>query len=110
MPKLECGWHLIELLFEIGPTKPAGMGGQIGIDEADLFAWQANQGIALSSWEAKTIRQLSREYAAMLVEGASPNCPAPYVSSGEISEEQREKIADAMSNWADKLNRTKQQI
>lgn len=110
MPEIEAGGHLLEVLFEIGPTKPAGMGGQIGIDEADLLAWQFNQGVELSSWESKTVRLLSREYAAMLFEASSPTCPAPYLPNGQLSDARREKIADAMSSWADKLNKTKRQV
>ena len=107
MPPIGAEAYLIEILFEIGPTKPAGMGGQVGIDEADLIAWQQNQQVRLSPWECRTIRMLSREYAGMLFEASKPDCPQPYVARLKISEEQRDKIADAMSNWADKLNKTK---
>lgn len=110
LPEIDAGGHLLEILFEIGPTKPAGMGGQIGIDEADLYAWQCNQGIGLTAWETKAIRQLSREYAAMLVDATSPNCPAPYMAKSQISDDQRDRIAKAMSSWADKLNKTKRHV
>jgi hypothetical protein len=40
----------------------------------------------------------------MLAEASDPACPAPYVPEKYINEEKRKKIADAMNNWADKLN------
>lgn len=107
MPKIGAGAYLIEILFEIGPTKPAGMGGQIGIDDLDLVAWQQNQQVMLSPWECQTIRSLSRDYAAMLFEASKPDCAAPYVAKVQITDEQRAKIAEAMGSWADKLNKAK---
>ncbi|CAB5187094.1 hypothetical protein UFOVP166_2 [uncultured Caudovirales phage] len=104
MPPIEAGGYLLEILFEVGPTKPAGMAGQVGIDEIDLLAWQTNQDIRLTGWEARTIRLLSREYASMLVEASDQHCPPPWVATVVITEDQRDKIADAMSAWADRLN------
>lgn len=104
MPPVEAGGYLLEILFEVGPTKPAGMAGQVGIDEIDLLAWQTNQDIRLTGWEARTIRLMSREYAAMLVEASDPNCPAPWAAKVAITEDQKDRISDAMSAWADNLN------
>ena len=33
MPPLDGGMHLINIMLEIGPTKVAGMGGVVGIDD-----------------------------------------------------------------------------
>lgn len=107
MPPLGAEAYLIEILFEIGPTKPAGMGGQIGIDETDLVAWQQNQRANLKPWECRTIRLLSREYAGMLFEASKPDCPQPFVAKLKLSDEQRAKISEAMGSWADKLNKAK---
>jgi hypothetical protein len=107
MPQLRAGEYLIELLYEIGPVKPAGMGVSSSIDETDLLAWQANQSVSLLPWESKMIRVLSREYASMLAEASSPSCPAPYIASLEVSPEARDSIYDVMSSWADKLNSAK---
>lgn len=104
MPRIAAGSYLIEILFEIGPAKPAGMSSQIGIDEVDLAAWMANQNVKLKPWECKAIRQLSREYAAMLVEAAEPNCPPPWADKAMFTDEHRAKIASAMSSWADRIN------
>ncbi|NBT33779.1 MAG: hypothetical protein EBT13_18260 [Rhodobacteraceae bacterium] len=104
MPPVHAGGYLLEILFEVGPAKAAGMAGQVGIDETDLMAWQANQNVRLSPWEARTIRLLSREYAGMLAEASDPQCPPPWVPEAAISVQKRDAIADAMSDWADKLN------
>lgn len=107
LPPLTYGAYLIQILFEIGPVKPAGMGGTVAIDEHDLYAWQYNQGVDLTAWEARTIRNLSREYSYMLSQASDAACPPPWVPEEFINSEKRKKIADAMANWADKLNQQK---
>ena len=104
MPPLLGGAYLVEILFEVGPAKPIGMGGNTAIDEVDLAAWMSNQGVTLMPWEAKTVRQLSREYAAMLSEAVEPNTPAPWHDPIVMTPERRDKISKAMSDWANRIN------
>ena len=104
MPRIEAGAHLLEILFEVGPAKPSGMGGQIGIDEVDLVAWQYNQGISLTPWEAKAVRTLSKEYAYMLSQASDAHCPPPWVDPYILTYEQQQKISEAMASWADNIN------
>ena len=104
MPPLTGGAYLIEILFEVGPSKPVGMGGSVGIDEIDLAAWMSNQNVQLTPWEAQTIRRLSHEYAAMLSISSEPNTPAPWSSPQAITDEMREKISNAMSDWGNRIN------
>lgn len=104
MPPLAAGHHLLELLFEIGPTKPAGMGGQVGIDETDLLAWQSNQGIGLTAWECRTIRALSRDYASMLADATDRTCAAPYVPAPSQSPEIKKRISQSVESWLDNLD------
>ena len=104
VPPLGGAAYLIEILFEVGPSKPIGMGGSAPIDDVDLAAWMANQNVRLKPWEAQTIRKISREYAAMLSEAVEPNTPPPWVDPDLLNQERREKIAKAMSNWADNIN------
>lgn len=104
MPPLLGGAYLVEILFEVGPAKPIGMGGSVAIDEVDLAAWMANQCVTLTPWEAKAVRQLSREYAAMLAEAAEPNTPPPWLDPAIMTAERREKISKAMSDWANRIN------
>lgn len=104
MPPLGAGAYLIEILFEVGPSLPTGMGGHRPIGELDLAAWMFNQGVSLSPWESRAIRQVSREYAAMLSEAVEPNTPPPWVDPNIMSQERRDKIAKAMSDWANRIN------
>jgi len=104
MPPVHAGGYLLEILFEVGPTKAAGMAGQVGIDETDLLAWQVNQQIALRPWETRAIRILSREYASMLADASDPRCPSPWTPPVPITAEKRDAIADAMAQWADNVN------
>jgi hypothetical protein len=104
MPPVLGGAYLIEILFEVGPAKPMGMGGNIAIDEIDLAAWMSNQNVQLTPWEARTIRTLSHEYAAMLSAGSEPNTPAPWSNVEIITDEMREKISNAMSDWSNRIN------
>jgi hypothetical protein len=108
MPPLDGGMHLINIMLEIGPTKVAGMGGVVGIDELDIAAWQFNSGISLTAWEAQTIRSLSQVYAAASMNGREASALPPYTPPAEeLKEEQRQRISNAMSDWADKFNATK---
>lgn len=104
MPPLGAGAYLVEILFEVGPSRPTGMGGHTPISDLELAAWMANQHVSLNPWEAKTVRQLSREYAAMLSEAVEPNTPPPWVDPNIMTEERRAKIAKAMSDWANAIN------
>lgn len=105
MPPLEGGAYIAQILFDVGPARSGGMGGLIPIEEVDLAAWQSNRDLRLSGWEAKTIRRLSAAYAAETSVASKPNALAPYTPSKELmSVDQREKIAKAMGDWADKLN------
>lgn len=104
MPPLCAGHYLIEILFEAGPTKPAGMGGVVALDDLDLLAWQINQGMTLSAWECRTVRHLAREYAAMLVEARDPNYPPPYIEGPPRTADARRKITSSVVSWLDKLD------
>ena len=104
LPPVHAGHYLMNVLFEVGPVKPMPMSSPVAIDEIDLLAYQINRDIALSGWEAQVIRELSREYAAMLSEASAANCPAPYFASETMNDERRRKIAQGMSDFANKLN------
>lgn len=92
------------MLFDVGPVKAMPMSSPVAIEELDLLAYQANRQITLSPWEAQTIRELSREYAAMLAEASAANCPAPYFPSQTMDDERRQKVSEGMRDFANKLN------
>lgn len=84
LPPVDEGGHLLDVLFQIGPVVATGFGAA-PISELELAAWQFNQHTRLEPWECAIIRQLSREYAAMLSEATNPNCPAPYTVDADAA-------------------------
>jgi hypothetical protein len=56
------------------------------ISEQELAAWQANSGIELDAWEARTIRRLSKAYLAQRYAAEKPNCPQPYLGTEDDQE------------------------
>lgn len=105
MPPLDGGAYLVNILFDIGPATPKGMGGLVSITELEISAWQQNRGLRLSCWEAKTIKRLSQIYAGAANEARDPKATAPYIPARtQITREQHERISAAMSAWADKIN------
>jgi hypothetical protein len=81
MPECDAA-HIVAYLFEIGPTLAGGMG-EVPVPESEIESWQRNTGIELQSWEARTVKRLSREYLSESQAATEPNraCPwpdAPY--------------------------------
>jgi hypothetical protein len=60
----------------------------------DLIAWQSQTGIALQPWEARIIRQASREYVSQMAEAMKPECPPP----GKVIEKDPLKLAKHIKN------------
>lgn len=106
LPPIEAGHHLLEVLFEVGPTIVVGMGGLAAIPEAELLAWQLNHDEVLTPWEVSTIRALSAAYAGEAMAARDPKQPPPYRAPAPavMPSEERQRIADAMTRWADNLN------
>ena len=105
LPPVSGGAHLIEALFEVGPTQVVGMGSMAPISELELFAWQYNRGIEFQGWEADIIKRLSAEYAGEAHRARKPDCPPPYAPTKQtITQQQRERISAAMADWANKVN------
>jgi len=105
-PPLRAGHHILEVLFEVGPVQSAGMGGLTAISELELWAWQVNRDHPLSSWDVSLVRRLSGVYATQAMESRAPSCPPPYVPPREaVPQEQRDRIAKEMENWAKRLER-----
>lgn len=81
---------MLGYLFEVGPNTWAGMG-EAPISHAEIQAWQHNTGIALSAWEARTLRRLSVAYVDQLHKSRDPQCPAPWVPA-VIEETARDSV------------------
>lgn len=78
LPEVSLAPHLLTYLMEIGPTLPGGMG-PAAITHGEIRAWQENTGVSLSSWEARTVRQLSRDYVSELCAASDRDRRAPYL-------------------------------
>ena len=76
--------YLVDWLFEIGPSVPAGMS-MAAIGWRDLDAWQALSGVALLPWEAKLLRQLSAAWVAESERACKPDCPAPWTPRADTT-------------------------
>lgn len=71
--------HLVGYLFDCGPIQYGAMG-EAPLSHTDIAAWQANTGVALQTWEALSLRRLSRAYLASLQAAREADCPPPYVT------------------------------
>lgn len=75
-PHLESAQHVLNYLFEVGPTMSTGMG-VISLTNGELQSWQSNACVRLRPWEARFICRLSKEYLSMTHEAEEIDCPAP---------------------------------
>lgn len=83
-PMPPCDAHyLVDHLFEIGPTAPAGAG-EGAISHVDLAAWMGNTGICLNAWEARTLRRLSMDYLGESHKATKRGHPAPWQAEGLV--------------------------
>jgi len=81
-PVPPCAEQLLAWLFDAGPCMP-GANGPVPLSAQELQAWQRGQCLRLSPWQERTLRRLSRAYAAELVTAAAPDAPAPWDSGGQ---------------------------
>ncbi len=81
--------YVAGFLWEIGPADNNGMG-QSPISHLEMAAWQANTGVDLSSWEARTLRSLSLAYLGEVERAREPGCPSPWLLVP--TEEAREQL------------------
>lgn len=78
MPRLECGAHLVDFLWQVGPAMPGGVG-PVPITFSELQAWQQQTGCALGSWEVRTLRRMSVAYVAQAEDSRRRDCPPPWI-------------------------------
>lgn len=94
---------LIELLFDIGPVMPLGMGGHTSISEADIGWYRMNRRARLTPHECKVLKELSVTYAQALSEAAEPTARAPW----QAAQIDHAAVARRMEEWADRNNETR---
>ncbi len=97
LPELEGECYLLDVLFDVGPCLPSGMG-PLPLGYEQLRAWQQQMGVEFTPWEARTVQRLSRAYCGELAAAANPDAAAPGSAdeSPEQTEERRGKVADRL--------------
>lgn len=71
--------YLVTYLWEIGPVLHTGMG-PVPLPHQEIRAWQVNTGIELQPWEARCLRELSKDYLVQESKGRDPDEPAPWTA------------------------------
>ncbi|MDQ1834665.1 hypothetical protein [Massilia scottii] len=80
MPPLDCGEHLVDLLWKWGPTMCTSMG-DAPLTHQELSHCQINTGVELSGWEAETLVKLSREYFGESHRATKRDCKPPFIQA-----------------------------
>lgn len=76
--------HLLDCLLEVGLASANGLA-DAPIGWSEISAWQAQAGIELSPWEARTLRRLSQAYVAERAAAADPMRPAPWAGATDAA-------------------------
>jgi hypothetical protein len=96
MPDITGVGHLIDYLYDMGPTL-SGAAGPIPLTHEEMEAWQRNSGVELGPWESSLLRRLSIEYLDSAQAAKNENCPSP-LDPPELTEDQRETISNKVTN------------
>jgi len=72
IPRPGVGGYLIEMLFDMGASKSAPMGGNQPLDWIDVWAYTSVMGQDLEPWEARAVMDMSIAYVRMNEEGKNP--------------------------------------
>lgn len=80
MPPVECGRHVLDRFWEVGPALSDGAG-QFPLTHSELSKYQENTGIEFSEWESTTLVRLSKEYLGESHRAAKRDCDAPWKSA-----------------------------
>lgn len=81
LPPLDAP-HLVEYLFEVGPTIPSGFG-PAAISHTEIRNWQLNTGTLLTPWDCNILRSMSRAYVDQAHLSLRPECPAPMYTQDQ---------------------------
>lgn len=82
--------NLVDYLFEVGPTVPAGMGATV-IGWADITAWRRETGVYLEPWQARLLRRLSRDFLGEYQEAGKIDRAAPW-SAPTVDDDRRAMV------------------
>jgi len=92
LPNVEPFDYMVGLFSDVGMAINTGNGlTPLSWQELDCFT--KNTGISFTSWEARTIREMSAKYASGVVRYTNQNVQAPFRSDKE-----KERVADTMKS------------
>lgn len=86
LPEIWGGEHIVEYLFELGPTVKGEE-----ISHPDIGWWQENTGAVVDEFEATMLVALSRAYIAQYRRSSGKSCSRPW-SRPFTQEERNERI------------------
>lgn len=87
--------HLIDYLFDVGPTRQSEAG-EGPLDDVVLRAWQDNSGYGLEPWECRMLRRLSSDWLKQRQESEAENCRPPWQPSLPSRAEVARKIDELL--------------
>jgi hypothetical protein len=99
MPPLAVPW-LFEVLFDLGPTEPGGMGAA-AIGWRSLDAWCSRTGVDLPPWQCRLLRRVSGEYLIESDRARKMDCPSPWAT--RKVEQNREAVTVQVESLFDRL-------
>lgn len=100
MPEIEWGGYLVDYLWEVGPTEPAGMG-SAKLSPPAIESWQRQTGITLQPWEFRLLRRLSAEYANEQAQASDPKRPPPFAESSDAARLHAAQLARKLAKFLD---------
>ena len=95
MPEIDAP-HLIDYLFEAGPTLISSMG-EGPLTHSELHAWQRNTGITLQPWEARIMIRLSKDYLGEAQRAKARDAEAPWIDD-DYQRRHRERLLDRIKS------------
>lgn len=98
MPPCEAE-YLVAYLFDAGPVMAAGMG-VATLSHQELQAFCELTGIALQPWEARMLRNLSRDYLTASQAAEKIDCPAPWAAGNLHGQLAAKHIQDTVAALA----------
>lgn len=84
MPDPGPAGYMIEHLMDAGPALHTGMG-PVPLSWVEIESWQRGAGIALTPWEAQTMRRMSLAYVSEQHAAQETDAPPPYAAAPDVA-------------------------
>lgn len=101
MPPVTWGHHLLNHLFEVGPTSGTGMG-PAPVSWHEIDAWMRRAAVELSPWSVRMLRHLSAAYVSELRAAEEPGRPPPFSGDNTYRKTLARSMRDSIRSLAKK--------